>query len=163
MLNLIFINFIIQHEKKSYAPVGEYALFLLLKCSTNHKNDILLVFQHILLKPFFSFFVITIKNPFLRRNYLFLLKKLLFLNIDFQDPRIEHYLIETRWFDVHVGSCIVSYYEVCCCQRTMTSIDSYHIDNDRMLVFFVRLFRVFIVRYKHEKKTRFRIKYMYIT
>jgi len=47
----------------------------------------------------------------------------------------ESVLDETRWFGVHVGSCIVSYCEDCNCQRTMTCTDRYRIGDDRMLVF----------------------------
>jgi hypothetical protein len=47
----------------------------------------------------------------------------------------ESVLVENRWFDVRVGSCIVSYCEVCDCQRTHTCIDRYRMGDDSMLVF----------------------------
>ena len=47
----------------------------------------------------------------------------------------ESELIASKWFGVHVGSSIVSFCDVCGCQRTMMCTDRYYIGGDWMLVF----------------------------
>lgn len=44
-------------------------------------------------------------------------------------------LVASRWFDVRVGSSIVSYCDDCGIQRTMTCVDRQRMGDDFMLVF----------------------------
>jgi len=70
---------IISPVVNGYGPVGEYTLFLLLKKSTNHQNDRLLIFQHCTLNlSFFFFYNSSVSFIFLPLGFTY--KILIYLN-----------------------------------------------------------------------------------
>ena len=44
-------------------------------------------------------------------------------------------LYETKWFDIRIGSSIVTFCERCICQRTHTCADRYWVDGGWVLTF----------------------------